>query len=137
MVCPLTYISGVCDSVATRKSLACLVCLDGRSSCVGEQKFLQSSCGAKSIIVLISLYVFSPFDSFSMANVRIFHIHAYCYHPLAELIQCILDPADGLVVSEFHILQDGKCTNLANDSGKQTVCNLCIASDDQELVCKL
>ena len=29
--------------------------------------------------------------------------------------------ANGLVVNEVYVLQNGKCTNFANDSGKQTI----------------
>ncbi len=57
--------------------------------------------------------------------------------PLAELIYCILNSANGLVVNEVYVLQDGDRTNFANDSGKQTIRYFRIISDDQELVCKL
>ena len=57
--------------------------------------------------------------------------------PLAELIQCILNSADRLVIDKIYILKNGKCTDFANDSGKQTVCYLSIVSYDQKLVCKL
>ena len=56
---------------------------------------------------------------------------------LAKLIQCILNSANGLVVNEVYVLQNGKCTNFANDSGKQTICYFRVVPDDQELVCKL
>ena len=29
--------------------------------------------------------------------------------------------ANGLVVNEVYVLQNGKCTNFANDSGKQNI----------------
>ena len=29
--------------------------------------------------------------------------------------------ANGLVINEVYVLQNGKCTNFANDSGKQTI----------------
>ena len=32
----------------------------------------------------------------------------------------------GLLFDKVCVLQNGKCTNFANDSGKQTVCNLCM-----------
>ena len=62
---------------------------------------------------------------------------SYKYNLLAELIQCILNSANGFVVNEVYVLQNGKCTDLANDSGKQN--NRCfrIVPDDQEQVCKL
>ena len=56
---------------------------------------------------------------------------------MAELILCILNSANGLVVNEVYILQNGKCTNFANDSGKQTIRYFRVVLDDQELVCKL
>ena len=58
-------------------------------------------------------------------------------NPLAELIKCILNSANGPVVNEVYILQNGECTNFANDFGKQTIRYFLIISDDQELVCKL
>ena len=39
-------------------------------------------------------------------------LHAACCDLLAELIQCILNSANGLVVNEVYVLQNGKCTNL-------------------------
>ena len=48
----------------------------------------------------------------------------------------ILSPT-GLVVNEVYVLQNGKCTNFANDSGKQTIRYFRIVPDNQELVCKL
>ena len=65
-------------------------------------------------------------------NVRITKLYL-----LAELIQCILNSANGLVVNEVYVLQNGKCTNFANDSGKQTIRYFRVVPDDQELVCKL
>ena len=56
---------------------------------------------------------------------------------LEELIQCILNSANELVVNEVYVLQNGKCTNFANDSGKQTIRYFRVVPDDQELVCKL
>ena len=56
---------------------------------------------------------------------------------LAELIQRILNSANGLVVNEVYVFQNGKCTNFANDSGKQTIRYFRVVPDDQELVCKL
>ena len=40
---------------------------------------------------------------------------------LAKLSQCILNSTNGLVVNEVYVLQNGKCTNFVNDSGKQTI----------------
>ena len=40
---------------------------------------------------------------------------------LAELIKCILNSAHWLVDNEVYVLQNGKCTNFANDSGKQNI----------------
>ena len=48
-----------------------------------------------------------------------------------------LNSANGLVVDEVYVLQNGKCTNFADDSGKQTIRYFRIVSDGQELVCKL
>ena len=39
---------------------------------------------------------------------------------LAKLSQCILNSTNGLVVNEVYVLQNGKCTIFANDSGKQS-----------------
>ena len=50
---------------------------------------------------------------------------------------CGLDVHNGLVVNEVYVLQNGKCTNFANDSGKQSIRYFCVGSDDQELVCEL
>ena len=50
---------------------------------------------------------------------------------------CGLDVHNGLVVNEVYVLQNGKCTNFANDSGKQTIRYFRVVPDDQELVCKL
>ena len=50
---------------------------------------------------------------------------------------CGLDVHNGLVVNEVYVLQNGKCTNFAEDSGKQTIRYFRIVSDGQELVCKL
>ena len=51
--------------------------------------------------------------------------------------QTWVNSANGLVVNEVYVLQNGKCTNYANDSGKQTIRYFRIVPDDQELVCKL
>ena len=40
---------------------------------------------------------------------------------LAKLSQCILNSTNGLVVNEVYVLQNGKCTIFANDSGKQAI----------------
>ena len=56
---------------------------------------------------------------------------------LAKLSQCILNSTNGLVVNEVYVLQNGKCTIFANDSGKQAIRYFRIVPDDQELVCKL
>lgn len=40
-------------------------------------------------------------------------------YPLAELVQRILDPANGLVVFVVDVLQEGQSANFPDDSGKQ------------------
>ena len=55
---------------------------------------------------------------------------------LAKLSQCILNSTNGLVVNEVYVLQNGKCTIFANDSGKQAIRYFCVVPDDQELACK-
>ena len=59
------------------------------------------------------------------------------YNPLAELIQGILNSADGFVINEIHILRNGQCTNFGNDSGVQTTRYLGVISYGEELVGKL
>ena len=56
---------------------------------------------------------------------------------LAKLSQCILNSTNGLVVNEVYVLQNGKCTIFANDSGKQAIRYFCVVPEDQELACKL
>ena len=56
---------------------------------------------------------------------------------LAELIQCILNSTNRLVVYEIYVLENGECTNFANNYSKQTIRYFSIVPDDQELVCKL
>ena len=64
-------------------------------------------------------------------------MYTLLYNLLAELIKCVLNSANGRVVNEVYVLQNGKCTNFANDPGKQTIRYFRIVPDDQELVCKL
>lgn len=57
--------------------------------------------------------------------------------PVGGINLVILNSANELVVNEVYVLQNGKCTNFADDSGKQTIRYFRIVSDGQELVCKL
>ena len=58
-------------------------------------------------------------------------------YPLAELTKCILNSADGLTIDKIHILQNSQRTYLADDSSKQTICNLRIIPNDQKLASQL
>lgn len=58
-------------------------------------------------------------------------------NPLAELIQRILNPANRSVVYIINILQDCKCADFPNDSGKQSQCLLSIVSEEHEVITKL
>ena len=61
----------------------------------------------------------------------------YMIKPVGGINLVILNSANELVVNEVYVLQNGKCTNFANDSGKQTIRYFRVVPDDQELVCKL
>ena len=61
----------------------------------------------------------------------------YKFYPLAELIQCVLNSADGFIIDIVNILQDGQRTDFANDPGKQTVCHFSVVPDGKGLACQL
>ena len=58
-------------------------------------------------------------------------------HPLAVLIYRIPNPANRSVVYIISILQDCKCADFPDESGKQAWCLLSIVSGEHEVITKL
>ena len=57
--------------------------------------------------------------------------------PLAELSQCMLDPADGLVVFVVDVLQDGERADFPDNPGEQPLGVFRIVAYEHELVAQL
>ena len=57
--------------------------------------------------------------------------------PLAELSQCMLDPADGLVVFVVDVLQDGERADFPDNPGEQPLGVFCVIAYNHGLVAEL